>query len=408
LNNSLDLGVFRGVAFSSIVGVFMATSTGLGAPSATIIPGESQALINWTPPGQSINGIEIEESVDSGTTWSLVTKLPPTSTHIRVQNLLDGKNYWFRVRWIWPDNSLGIPSPTLVAVPINIPSAPTGLVATASETEVALSWDQTSSPTVIGYDIEQSTDGGNTWQVIKANTGSNSSGYLVDGLTPGTTYTYRIKALAFGGGESEYSDSTEAKIATSTLGGFGLHFAIENSKVILIWDTPSDLPDVVSYDINASSDGGNVWAKVATVPGGTNTTAVPYVIGGATYQVIATSTAGQTSASAIELVQTNAISAPTTSSQGNVATIGDAFANGYTSTATNTSSQSNSKTSNTVAVTKKGTSPLLFIIAGLLIIGGVAWAASSQRNRKAYGKRGKSRKRPTAKRKPTRKPVKRP
>jgi len=386
----------------------MATSTGLGAPSATIIPGESQALINWTPAGQTINGIEVEESVDSGTTWSVVTKLPPTSTHIRVQDLLDGKNYWFRVRWIWPDNSLGIPSATLVAVPINIPSAPTGLVATASETQVALSWDQTSSPSVIGYDIEQSTDGGNTWQVIKANTGSNSSGYLVDGLTPGSTYSYRIKALAFGGGESEYSDNAVAKIATTTPGGFGLHFAIENSKVILIWDTPSDLPDVVSYDINASSDGGNVWAKVASLPGGTNTTAVPYVIGGATYQVIATSTAGQTSASAIELVQTNAIAAPTAGSQNAIATIGDAYANGSGASAANANSQTNSANTSTASATKKGTSPLLFIFGGLALLGAIAWAASSQRNRKTYGKRGNPRKRPAAKRKPTRKPSRKP
>ncbi len=101
----------------------MAATSGLGAPVATVTAGESQALISWAAPGQAINGIDIEESVDSGNNWVSVTKLPPTSTHLRVQNLTDGKNYWFRVRWIWPDNSLGIPSATLVAIPINKPAA---------------------------------------------------------------------------------------------------------------------------------------------------------------------------------------------------------------------------------------------------------------------------------------------
>ena len=169
-----------------------ATGSGLGAPQATAIPGESQVLINWAPPSGAINGILIEDSLDSGNTWTTVTKLPPNSTHIRVQGLTDGKNYWFRVRWIWPDNSFGIPSRTLVAIPINNPSQPTGLIATASGTQVALNWDQTTEKAVTGYDIEQSTDGGNTWTVVSANTGSSSSGYLIDNLTRGTTYTYRI------------------------------------------------------------------------------------------------------------------------------------------------------------------------------------------------------------------------
>ncbi len=292
-----------------------AASAGLGSPTANAVPSESQVLISWQAPTQAINGVLIEESVDSGNSWITVTKLPPTSTHLRVQGLTDGKNYWFRVSWIWPDYSIGIPSATLVAIPINNPSAPTGLIATANDTQVALNWDQPTQGSVTGYEIEQSTDGGTTWTIVSKNTGSIASGYLIDRLTTGTTYTYRIKALAFGGGQSEYSDSAVVKVAAAPTGGFALNYAIKKTKITLTWETPIDLSDVTDYKVNVSSDGGANWFTVATTPGGINTAIVPYVIGGATYQVIATSTSGQTASSAVELVQTNAIPDPTTTAK---------------------------------------------------------------------------------------------
>ena len=319
-NSSVDLSVLSGLFFKSLAIYAAAATTGLGAPTATAIPGESQVLINWVAPSQAINGVLIEESVDSGTTWTTVTKLPPTSTHLRVQGLTDGKNYWFRVSWIWPDNSIGIPSGTLVAIPINNPAAPTGLVATANDTQVALSWDQASGTSVTGYEVEQSTDGGTTWKVIAANTGSAASGYLVDKLKAGTTYSYRIQALAFGGGKSDYSDSAVVKVAAAPTGAFALNYLIKGTKITLTWDTPIDLTDITNYDVNVSSDGGINWFTVTKTQGGINKAVVPYIIGGATYQIIANSASGLTASSAVQLVQTNAIPDPVTTAKLNPTT----------------------------------------------------------------------------------------
>ena len=392
--------MFQGSFLTSLVAVAMAATTGLGAPVATVTAGESQALISWATPGQAINGIDIEESTDSGNNWVLVTKLPPTSTHLRVQGLTDGKNYWFRVRWIWPDNSLGIPSATLVAIPINNPAAPTGLVATASDTQVALSWDQVTDKSVIGYDIEQSTNGGTSWSVINSNTGSSSSGFLINGLTPGTTYSYRIKALAFGGGQSEYSEAAVVKIGTSTPGGFTLKYSIVASRITLTWDTPQDIPDVAKYEVNASGDGGVNWFTVATTPGGTNTAIVPYVIGGSAYQVIATSAAGMTSTSAIQIVQTNAIPDPTASSASTPSSNG-------TGNSTGDGSQNSGGTNPPAPVIassgKSSGLPLVPIVGGIAVVGVGAWLLVGFRNR---NNKGRSRKRPKPKRKRKRKTTK--
>ena len=380
------------VFLTLIAGFATAATTGLGAPLASVVAGESQALINWVPPASAINGIEIEESIDSGNNWVPVTKLPPTSTHIRIQNLTDGKNYWFRVRWIWPDNSLGIPSATLVAIPIKRPDSPTGLVATASDTQVALSWDQITGKNIIGYDIEQSTDGGSTWKVVNPNTGSSSAGFLINGLNPGTTYTYRIKALGFGGGVSEYSESAVVKIGTTTPGGFPLNYTVVGSKVTLTWETPQDLPDVATYQVNTSGDGGVNWFQVATTQGGINTAVVPYVIGGSTYQVIATSAAGQTSASAIQLIETNAIPDPVS-----ISTPGASGA-----TPPNSGGSASPTPASTIpTVLAKGSSLPIIPIAVVLIGMGIGISILiGSRNR---SKKGGARKRPKPKRKPSKK-----
>jgi hypothetical protein len=380
-----------------------ATGTGLGAPIATLISGESQVLINWVAPSQPINGVDIEESVDSGVNWTTVTKLPPTSTHIRVQGLIDGKNYYFRVRWIWPDNSLGIPSTTMVGVPINNPTAPSGLIATASDTQVALNWDQTTQKSIIGYEVEQSTDGGSTWKVVTSSTGSSSSGYLINGLTPGTSYTFRIKALAFGGGQSDYSDLAIVKIPEPHTTGFALRYSIKLSKITLTWDTPTDLSDVQSYQVNASGDGGANWFTVASTPGGINTAVVPYVIGGSTYQVIATSSSGLTSNSNVELIQTNSIPDPrTTATFDPGAQSGGSATQPPVDTPTPTPTPSDSATTSPVA-SKSSSLPIIPIAVALVVIGSGAWLIIGARN-KGSKKRPKSR--PKPKRKPAKKKAK--
>ena len=305
--------MLKGLLVRGLVTLFMATNTGIGSPAATAVSGESQVKIAWPAATQPVFGVAVEESLDSGITWTTAVRLPPTSTHANIQNLTNGKSYWFRLRWIWLDGSLGIPSPTMVEIPQSSPSAPTGLVATAGTNQIGLSWDHDPNKSITGYKIDQSTDGGNSWAVIQSNTGSASNGFLVNNLKEGTTYTYRIAVIGFGGSESEFSDSAVAKIATVPIGGYALHYAIKDFKVILTWDAPNDLPNVQSYDINVSGDGGVNWFKIATTPGNVNSAVVPYVIGGSTYQVIATSLEGLTSFSQIELVQTNKIPIPNSS-----------------------------------------------------------------------------------------------
>ena len=360
--------MLKGLLVKGLVTLFMATTAGIGSPTPTAVPGESQVKISWPEATQPVFGVAVEESLDSGTTWSTALRLPPTSTHANIQNLTNGKSYWFRLRWIWIDGSLGIPSPTLVEIPVSSPGAPTGLVATAGTNQIGLSWDRDPNKSITGYEIDQSIDGGNSWAVTEKNTGSVSSGFLVNNLKEGVTYTYRIRAIGFGGSESEFSDSAVAKIATVPVGGYALHYIIKDSKVELTWDSPNDLPNVQSYDINVSGDGGVNWFKIATTPGSINSAVVPYVIGGSTYQVIATSLEGLTSLSQIELVQTNKIPIPDSSNlQTTPSGTTPRTSNGGTVTPTPEASQSGVASS--VQSNKSSFILILAVIIGIALFG---------------------------------------
>jgi hypothetical protein len=78
-----------------------------------------------------------------------------------------------------------------------LPSQPLSLVATSSDYDIELTWDEVADDggaPVTGYVIQRSTNGIN-WTTINANSNSTTRVYNDDNLTPGFTYYYRIAAL---------------------------------------------------------------------------------------------------------------------------------------------------------------------------------------------------------------------
>ena len=75
------------------------------------------------------------------------------------------------------------------------PSPPTGLVATASSSGVALSWSAASGNglPIIGYEVERTSGG--SFDVIQANTGSSDTTFTDPSTSPSTTYTYQVSGI---------------------------------------------------------------------------------------------------------------------------------------------------------------------------------------------------------------------
>ncbi len=104
---------------------------------------------------------------------------------------------------------------TWAIVSIGAPAAPTGLSATAGTAQISLSWTGSSGAT--SYSIYRGTSAGGESTTAIA-TGVAGTTYTNTGLTNGTTYYYKVKAVS-GGGTSGYSNevsATPAAAATNT------------------------------------------------------------------------------------------------------------------------------------------------------------------------------------------------
>ncbi|HEY9422671.1 MAG TPA: fibronectin type III domain-containing protein, partial [Thermoanaerobaculia bacterium] len=96
-----------------------------------------------------------------------------------------------------------------------VPAAPTNLRTTSvSETEVELAWNDNAN-NEIGYRIELREEGG-VFEDIGA-VGTNATSAVIEGLEPGTIYTFRVRARN-AAGDSAYSN----EVRVSTPGGDGV------------------------------------------------------------------------------------------------------------------------------------------------------------------------------------------
>jgi hypothetical protein len=87
------------------------------------------------------------------------------------------------------------------------PNAPTGLSATPSNQSLALTWTAPAyvgSTPITGYTVEYTPSGGSASTV---NTNSTSTSYTLTGLTNGTSYTVRVRAIN-SAGNGTYSSTT--------------------------------------------------------------------------------------------------------------------------------------------------------------------------------------------------------
>ena len=98
----------------------------------------------------------------------------------------------------------------------NVPPAPTGLVATAGNAQVALSWGAASGAT--SYNVKRSTTNGGPYSNVATNVTATS--YTNTGLTNGTTYYYVVTAVN-ANGESPVSTQAPGtpSAPTGSLGG---------------------------------------------------------------------------------------------------------------------------------------------------------------------------------------------
>ncbi|NBX75308.1 MAG: fibronectin type III domain-containing protein, partial [Proteobacteria bacterium] len=256
-----------------------------GAPTgATGTPGNTQVSLSWTAPssngGSAITDYVIQYSSNSGTSWSTFSDGTSTSTSATVTGLTNGTAYIFQVAAVNAAGTGSYSTGSASVTPYTNPGAPTGVIGTAGNTQVSLSWTAPSSnggSAINDFVIQYSSNSGTSWTTFSDGT-STATSAIVTGLTNGTAYIFQVAAVNAAGTGSYSSSSASVTPYTTPGAPTGVGGAAGNTQVSLEWTAPSSNGGalITDYSIQYSSNNGITWIDFSD---GVNTSTSAIVTG---------------------------------------------------------------------------------------------------------------------------------
>ena len=120
------------------------------------------------------------------------------------------------------------------------PAKPTGLAAQAGNAEVTLSWNNPDNATITKWQVQRKEGSGSygAW-VDVPDSGATTTSYTVTGLSNGTAYSFRIRAVN-AGGNSPASTEVRATPLAPPLKPTGVTATAGHAQVTLSWDNPNN------------------------------------------------------------------------------------------------------------------------------------------------------------------------
>lgn len=208
---------------------------------------ESQIDLAWTDSNQEGTGFEVQISTDNENFSTLEIIDDITTDTYSAVDLLEGVQYYFRLRVI--DTVNQNTSDFITANAVTNLITPTNLVATASSNTITLTWEDNTTKEK-NYTVEQSLDG-IAFIVLTTELARDTITFEVLGLDEETEYFYRVRATS-NIAVSEYSniDSDTTTIAIPT------NLALEvlsDTEILVTWDDSSNIED--NYVLERSLDG---------------------------------------------------------------------------------------------------------------------------------------------------------
>jgi fibronectin type 3 domain-containing protein len=323
-----------GLLFVQLAGCAGLSSTGNGpggnsggggtAPAAPTgllaTAGNAEVSLTWSA-SSGATGYYVQRATVSGGPYVQIA-VPVTNSYSNT-GLTNGTTYYYVVSAFnsaGQSANSGQASATPVA-PATPPTAPTGLQATAGNTQVSLVWSASAGAT--SYHVKRSTINGGPYTQISAPTGAN---FTDTGLTNGTTYYYVVSALNSAGESANSSQVGSSPVAPAAppLAPTGLQATAGNALVSLSWTASTG---ATSYHVKRSTTSGGPYTQVAA-PTTTSDTDTGLTNGTTYYYVVsALNAAGESANSAQASATPVAPATPPAAPTGVQATAGNAQVN---------------------------------------------------------------------------------
>ena len=253
--------------------------------------------LSWAAPssngGSPITGYNVYRSTSPGQESTTPVATNVTATSFTDSGLTNGTTYYYKVAAV---NAVGTSpqSGEVSATPrATVPSAPSGLVASAGDGSVLLSWTVPTSDggsPITGYNVYRGTSpGGGAATPVASNVASSS--FTDTGLTNGTTYYYKVAAVNAVGTspQSGEASATPQTAVTAPSAPQGLTATGSNGAVQLSWSAPASNGGaaVTGYNVyRGKSAGGEGSTPVATNVTTTNFTDSPLTNGTTYYYTV--------------------------------------------------------------------------------------------------------------------------
>jgi fibronectin type 3 domain-containing protein len=220
----------------------------------TAAPTNAQVNLSWNV----VSGATSYNLMRSTTNGGPYTPLAvATGTGYSNTGLTNGTTYYYVVSAI-NANGESINSAQASATPVAPPAAPTGLMATAGDTQIMLSWNASSGAT--NYNLKRSLIGGGSHTNVANLTGTN---YTDLGLTNGTTYYYVVSAVNPSGESPDSSEVSATPVSAAPVvliagpyanGQFSLQFrGVDGQSYVVLMST--NLMDWMPLSTNQQTGG---------------------------------------------------------------------------------------------------------------------------------------------------------
>jgi hypothetical protein len=234
--NDVGCSAFSGEAEATTEDVAPEDPTELGA----VATGSSTVELSWTDGSNNEARFEVERKEGAGGDWSQIGTPDPEATAFGDAGLTPKTTYVYRVRAC---NEVGCSAYSNEAGATTdevAPEAPSGLIASATgSTTASLTWTDGSNNET-RFEIERKMGAGGDW-VLVGTSGPDAAAFGDTGLTPNTTYTYRVRACNEVGCSAYSNEASAVTNEVAPEAPTGLDAVATGSTTVgLTWTDASD------------------------------------------------------------------------------------------------------------------------------------------------------------------------